>query len=87
MTSGDGRVDKSPHRFVKLALALFNGFGHCLLSPIKRWWRRAGVPAMNDKPIAVMTIEEARDELRLWLRVDMETPIDLGTASSQAAFL
>jgi hypothetical protein len=42
---------------------------------------------MNDKPIAVMTIEEARDELRLWLRVDMETPIDLGTASSQAAFL
>ena len=87
MTSGDGRVDKSPHRFGKLALALFNGFGHCLLSSIKRWRRRDGVPAMNDKPIAAMTIEEARDELRRWLRVDMETPIDLGTASSQAAFL
>ena len=33
MTSGDGRVDDSPHRFGKLALALFNGFGHCLHEP------------------------------------------------------
>ena len=44
--------------------------------------RSAGVPAMNDKPIAAMTIEEARDELRLGLRVDMETLSDLGTAST-----